>query len=291
MEEKKELSVKLNTFEGPLDLLLALIEKNKVSIYDIPIAEITDQYMEYVNAMQTEDLDTMSDFLVMAATLLEIKSKMLLPAEKNEDDEEIDPREELVRQLLEYRLAKEESGRLKEREENAGGAFYRKEKLPKEVLSYREPVDPDKVLGDVTLSALRAVFADVMKRQENRVDPIRSSFGNIQKEKVDTRAVMRNVTGRILHRRKCTFRSLLEESSGKTVMVVTFMTVLELTRMGKIRVAQDTPFGEIYIAAVPEKARKKSEKDSAEDKPENEIPEAEINEADAETDLKTGAGE
>ena len=102
------IEIKLQAFEGPLDLLLHLIDKNKVNIYDIPIALITGQYMEYLSAMQEEEtqLDTMSEFLVMAATLLDIKSRMLLPAEKDEAGEEIDPRDELVRQLLEYKMYK-----------------------------------------------------------------------------------------------------------------------------------------------------------------------------------------
>ena len=102
------MELKLQAFEGPLDLLLHLIEKNKVSIYDIPIALITQQYMEYINAMTETSMamNVMSEFLVMAATLLDIKSRMLLPAEKDEEGEEIDPREELVRQLLEYRTYK-----------------------------------------------------------------------------------------------------------------------------------------------------------------------------------------
>lgn len=101
-----ELSYKLEKFEGPLDLLLHLIEKNKVNIYDIPITEITDQYMEYVRKMDEEDLDVVSEFLVMAATLLDIKARMLLPKEKNEEGEEEDPRTELVERLLEYRKYK-----------------------------------------------------------------------------------------------------------------------------------------------------------------------------------------
>ena len=100
------LSYKLEKFEGPLDLLLHLIEKNKVSIYDIPIFEITNQYMEYVNAMEEEDLDIVSEFLVMTATLLDIKSRLLLPAEKDENGDEIDPREELVTRLVEYKTYK-----------------------------------------------------------------------------------------------------------------------------------------------------------------------------------------
>ena len=98
-----ELTVKLEAFEGPLDLLLHLLDKNKVSIYDIPIVEITNQYLDYIQEMQRQDLNVMSEFLVMAATLIAIKSKMLLPKEINEDGEEEDPRAELIQQLLEYK--------------------------------------------------------------------------------------------------------------------------------------------------------------------------------------------
>ena len=100
------LDVKLNVFEGPLDLLLHLIEKNKVQIFDIPIVTITDQYIEYINNMEEEDLDVMSEFLVMAATLIRIKSKMLLPKDEEVSEEEEDPRDELVRRLLEYKMYK-----------------------------------------------------------------------------------------------------------------------------------------------------------------------------------------
>ena len=101
-----ELKVKLEVFEGPLDLLLHLLDKNKVSIYDIPIVEITNQYLDYIREMQRQDLNIMSEFLVMAATLLEIKSKWLLPKEESEEEEEIDPRVELMEQLLQYKLFK-----------------------------------------------------------------------------------------------------------------------------------------------------------------------------------------
>ena len=110
------IPVKLQVFEGPLDLLLHLIEKNKIDIYDIPIVEITNQYMEYIKAMQKEDLNIMSEFLVMAATLLDIKCRMLLPKEVNEEGEEEDPRQELVEQLLEYKMYKFMSYELKDRE-------------------------------------------------------------------------------------------------------------------------------------------------------------------------------
>ena len=113
------ISVKLQAFEGPLDLLLHLIEKNKVDIYDIPIVEITAQYLDYIKAMETEDMNIMSEFLVMAATLLEIKCKMLLPREVNEEGEEEDPRAELVQKLLEYKMYKYMSYELKDRQMDA----------------------------------------------------------------------------------------------------------------------------------------------------------------------------
>ena len=179
-----ELSYKLETFEGPLDLLLHLIEKNKVSIYDIPIAEITDQYLEYVSHMEEESLDVVSEFLVMAATLLDIKAKMLLPKEVNEDGEEEDPRAELVARLLEYKTYKYMSMELKDMELDAEKVFYKAPTIPGEVKQYEEPVDLDKLLDGLTLVKLKQVFDSVMKRQRDKIDPVRSSFGTIKKEPV-----------------------------------------------------------------------------------------------------------
>ena len=113
------IPVKLEAFEGPLDLLLHLIEKNKIDIYDIPIVEITEQYLEYIKQMDTEDMNVMSEFLVMAATLIDIKCRMLLPKEVNEDGEEEDPRAELVQKLLEYKMYKYMSFELKDRQVDA----------------------------------------------------------------------------------------------------------------------------------------------------------------------------
>ena len=116
------ISYKLEHFEGPLDLLLHLIEKNKVSIYDIPIVLITEQYLEYVSSMETEDLNVVSEFLVMAATLIDIKSRMLLPVEVNEDGEEEDPRAELMARLLEYKMYKYMAQELQELEQQESGS-------------------------------------------------------------------------------------------------------------------------------------------------------------------------
>ena len=127
------IPVKLEAFEGPLDLLLHLIEKNKIDIYDIPIVEITNQYMDYIRQMQREDLNVMSEFLVMAATLLDIKCRMLLPKEVTEDGEEEDPRQELVEQLLQYKMYKYMAEELKERQTDSDMVLYRGPDVPEEV--------------------------------------------------------------------------------------------------------------------------------------------------------------
>lgn len=128
------ISVKLEAFDGPLDLLLHLIEKNKIDIFDIPIVEITNQYMEIIAQMQTKDMDVMSDFLLMAATLLRIKSKMLLPAEKAEEGEEEDPRAELVERLLEYKTYKYASYELKDLQMDASKQLLRSRLSRKKLL-------------------------------------------------------------------------------------------------------------------------------------------------------------
>ena len=140
------IPVKLQVFEGPLDLLLHLIDKNKIDIYDIPIVEITNQYMDYIKAMEREDLNVMSEFLVMAATLLDIKCKMLLPKEVTEDGEEEDPRQELVEQLLQYKMYKYMSYELRDRELDGGRTMYKDPTIPEEVMNYVEPVDLDELL-------------------------------------------------------------------------------------------------------------------------------------------------
>ena len=243
------IPVKLQAFEGPLDLLLHLIDKNKVNIYDIPIVEITDQYLAYIEEMQRQDLNVMSEFLVMAATLIDIKSKMLLPPEVDEEGEELDPREELVQKLLEYKMYKYMSYELRDREEDAAYHLYKKENIPDEVKAYREPVNLDDLLKDVTLSRLNTVFQEIMKRREDRIDPIRSRFGKIEKDAVDLNETMAFVEQYIMDRGSCTFRNLLTLQKGKMYMVVTFMTILELMKVGKIGVEQNGTFAEIYITA------------------------------------------
>ncbi|MDD6797549.1 MAG: segregation/condensation protein A [Clostridia bacterium] len=241
------IPVKLQVFEGPLDLLLHLIDKNKVNIYDIPIAMIAEQYMEYVNQMDKEDLNVVSEFLVMAATLLDIKSRMLLPKEVNEEGEEEDPRQELVEQLLQYKMFKYASLELKDRQVDAERSLYKPSTLPAEVESYRPPVDLEELVGDMTLSKLNSIFQEVMKRQEEKIDPIRSKFGKIKKEEVSLEERLVEVKAFLMNNRNFSFRQLLLDRPGKISTIVTFLVVLELIKTGFLSVEQDGIMSDIRL--------------------------------------------
>ena len=241
------IPVKLQVFEGPLDLLLHLIEKNKIDIYDIPIVEITNQYMEYIKAMQKEDLNIMSEFLVMAATLLDIKSRMLLPPEVTEEGEEIDPREELVEKLLEYKMYKYAAEELKDLSVDAQKVFFKPETVPEEIKYYEEPIRPEEIVGDITLEKLNQIFRMVMRRKKDREDPVRSHFGKIQKEKYKVEDRMDDIRRQIRGLKKINFRTLLDIQPVKEMVIVTFLAVLELMKVGEIKVNQEHNFAEIYL--------------------------------------------
>lgn len=241
------ISVKLEAFEGPLDLLLHLIEKNKVDIYDIPIAMITDQYMEYIEAMKAADLGFMSEFLVMAATLLDIKCRMLLPKEVDEDGEEIDPRAEMVRQLLEYKMYKYMSFELKDRQLDAGQSFFRGASIPEEIEKYRPPLDYDELVGDMDLKALNDIFKEIMKRQAEKIDPVRSQFGTIEKDEVNLEERMSYISNYCANKKRFSFRELLSKQNSKMEVVVTFLVVLEFMKIGRFTVKQDGLFDDIEI--------------------------------------------
>ena len=241
------IPVKLEVFEGPLDLLLHLIDKNKIDIYDIPIVEITAQYLDYIRRMQTEDMNVMSEFLVMAATLLDIKCRMLLPKEVNEEGEEEDPRAELVQRLLEYKMYKYMSYELRDKQVDAQRFFYREQHLPKEVEGYRQPVDYAELIGKMNLQKLQDIFKSVVRKQEDKIDPIRSSYGNIEKEEIDMDAKALYVEEYILAHSHCSFRELLEKQHSKMEVIVTFLVILEMMKVGKINIVQENTFDDIFI--------------------------------------------
>lgn len=241
------ISVKLEAFDGPLDLLLHLIEKNKIDIFDIPIVEITQQYMEIIAEMDTRDMDVMSDFLLMAATLLRIKSKMLLPAQVNEDGEEEDPRTELVERLLEYKTYKYASFELKDLQVGASKQLFKEPSIPEEIANYRDEVDIAELLGDVTLAKLQSIFRSVMKKQIDKIDPIRSKFGKIEREPVSLSDRMNYIADYARTHRRFNFRVLLEEHADRMMVIVSFLGILELMKLGTLRIVQENIFDDIWI--------------------------------------------
>lgn len=247
------IDVKLQVFEGPLDLLLHLIEKNQVNIYDIPIVMITEQYLEYVNEMQRQDLDVMSEFLVMAATLINIKAKMLLPKDEElDEEEEEDPRAELVRRLLEYKMYKYAATELKDMELDASYAVYKQPTIPKEIANFKEEIDPVELCDGMTLNKLNEIFQMVMKKQVDKIDPIRSKFGTIEKEEVNIEDKMEEVREQVAGLKGISFRTLLEIQASRLNIIVTFLAVLELMKTGVIMVRQDSLFGDIMIDSTEE---------------------------------------
>ena len=241
------IPIKINVFEGPLDLLLHLIEKNKIDIYDIPIVEITDQYMEYIHGMETEDLGTMSEFLVMAATLLDIKCKMLLPRQVNEEGEEEDPREELVQKLLEYKMYKYMSYELKDKMDGAAGVFFKKPTIPDEVMKYREPVDPQALLASLTLEKLNQIYKSILKKSGIEIDPIRVNSVPLKKKRS---AFLINAGNESICGRKQTFQlsgDFWKARPPKFQVIVTFLSILELMKMGYVHVKQEELFDDIQV--------------------------------------------
>lgn len=244
------LSVKLEVFEGPLDLLLHLIEKNKIDIYDIPIVTITDQYLDYIKQMETEDMNVMSEFLVMAATLLDIKCRMLLPKEVNEEGEEEDPRAELVQKLLEYKMYKYMSFELRDRQVDAAKSWYKKPMLPKEVEDYQYPINYEELMGDMNLTKLHKIFKSVMKRQEDKIDPIRSQFGKIEKDEINLEEKQNYIEEYVKNHKRFSFRGLLEKQGSKMEIIVTFLAVLEMMKQGIISIEQEDTFADIIITSA-----------------------------------------
>ena len=244
------IPLKLQVFEGPMDLLMHLIEKNKIDIYDIPIVTITDQYLDYVHQMEHNDMNVTSEFLVMAATLLDIKSRMLLPREENEEGEEEDPRDELVRRLLEYKMYKYMSEELKEKNRHAGMSYFRPQDLPEEVRSYVPPLNYEELIGDRTVQSLETVFKDVLKRKKSRVDPVRSGFGKIHKEEISVADKELYIRAYLTGHPHADFREMLELENSKEEIIVTFLVILELMKHQKIRITQEEAFGRILIDLI-----------------------------------------
>ena len=244
---KMGIPIKLEAFEGPLDLLLHLIDKNKVNIYDIPIVVITEQYLAYIRLMENKNLEIMSEFLLMAATLINIKSKMLLPKEEVAEEEETDPRQELVERLLEYKMFKYISEELKDKQMDASKAMFKPPTIPSEITNYKEDIDIDALLSDLTLSKLHTIFKSIVKKQIDKIDPIRSKFGTIEKEEINLSKKLIQIQEYGLLHKTFRFRSLLEAQLTKMEVIVTFLGILELMKIGRLKIDQEILFDDINI--------------------------------------------
>jgi len=236
--------VRIEAFEGPLDLLLHLIRSQELDIYDIPIAQITDQYLEYLEFMESLDLALAGEFLEMAATLIRIKVRMLLPAPEKEGDEDEDPRQDLVRRLVEYKEFKEAARSLSEREDD------RRQHHPRAVdvspFLDEEP-DTEELLKDVTLFDLVDALRDVLSRVPHRID-----VHAVDLEEVTVEERIDHLRRAMQAGRPMRFSELFEETAGRAQIVVTFIALLELIKRGELRATQERVFGDIAIAARTE---------------------------------------
>jgi segregation and condensation protein A len=239
MEELEEsYQVKLDSFTGPLDLLLHLIRKNEINIYDIPIALITQQYLEYIYIMKDLNLSLAGEFLVMAATLVQIKSRMLLPKEEveaQEEEEGEDPRSELVRRLVEYQQYKEAAGQLSE-QERLWRDMFRREPMVQEKSPPREIL-----LEDVGLFDLLEALQDVLTRTESR------ELIEITPEALTVQDRINSILERLETESSLTFSALFDDVLTRSMVIVTFLAILELVRIRLVRVYQGDYFGPIHI--------------------------------------------
>ncbi len=248
-----DMKVKLESFEGPMDLLYSLIIKNKIDIYDIPIAMITEQYLAYIDEMQQYNMESVSEFLIMAATLIEIKSKMLLPKEVDENNEEIDPREELVARLIEYKKFKSIATDFGEKQKKAGFSYYKNgdadiiDRIRKDV-----PKAVEDILNGADGEMLIKAFYEVLRRREIKTDKIRSGFNSIDREEFTLEEKIDHIQRLIKKNKKVSFFGIFKDSGSKNEIVVTFLAMLQLIKDKKIHISQKNIFDDITITSYKE---------------------------------------
>lgn len=231
----------LESFEGPLDLLLKLIGKAQVDIYDIPINMITNQYMEHIYTMEDLNLDVASEFILMAASLIEIKSKMLLPKNILQDEEEEDPREELVLRLLEYKKYKDAAERLREKELHEIKAYYK----PMEDLSIYEEEQEEFDLGGLDLDLLVKSVKNII--EERGLEETEISYSEIYKDEYSVKECCANIVDRLDGTRRIYFTDLFLGRVSKNKIVTYFLSILELTKLKIIAISQNEDFSDIII--------------------------------------------
>lgn len=243
--------VKLDVFTGPFDLLLHLIQKHQVDIYDIPIAQIADEFVDYLQDVELIDVELAGDFLVMAATLMQIKARMLLPrpAVDLQAEEPEDPRSELVERLLEYKRMREAAAVLRDRSEFWSHVFTRE--VDEVIASSAEHV-PD--LGGVTASELAKAFLAALSRASDAGEAVEHTV--ISKDRLTVAAAVRRIRLLLISEQRISFFSLFTEHSTQELVITSFLAVLELIKLGEIRVQQSGTFCDILlIPASSERCR------------------------------------
>ncbi len=234
-----EIKYRLESFEGPLDLLLTLIKKNKVSIWDIPIVEITDQYLEAIAGIEKTMLDNTGEFIILASQLLYIKSKMLLP--KDEEDDEEDPREELAQRLYEYKKFKEASQQMRKSEFSSKYMVFRGEE------DIKFPVPEYNINHE--LSDLVDAFGNILQRRVRKAKPEKRAFyGIVGREKVSVDDMVIKIKDRLKVNGKVDFSSLFGENDSRPEMIATFLAVLEMVKLNQIRADYDDNKQEFIIS-------------------------------------------
>lgn len=242
------VNIKIQNFEGPFDLLLHLIKKNKMDIYDIRIYEITNQYLDYIHAMEEMDLEITSEFIIIAATLIEIKSKLLLPKNKNDesaaDMEEEDPRKELMDKLLQYRRFKTIAVLLKDRELGTGRMFSKK---PEIIEEKKKVIEPSEFLKGITMLRLYEIYNNLIIIYSNKMNTSNAINREIPIEKFRIEDKMEYLRENIRFGEKVIFSSMVNDCISKIEIVVTFLALLELIKLKVVAVVQEQNFKEIYI--------------------------------------------
>ena len=238
----KENILHLSSFEGPLDLLLHLIHKNEIDIYDIPIVEITKQYLDYIYKFNDLDMEVASEFVVMASTLLEIKSKMLLPVEVDENYEEIDPREELVNRLIEYKAFKELTKNLKE-----GEQVYNKS-LTKDP-EYFSEIKDEYVVKDIDVSLLAKALKNILVKHQLRVNEI-SDHQTIETDTFSVDDSILTISKILETENKISFLSLFKNNHKKGYIIATFLATLELLKINAVKLTQSEVYGDILLEKI-----------------------------------------
>jgi segregation and condensation protein A len=244
------LNIKLENFEGPFDLLLHLIKKNKMDIYDIRIHDITAQYLEYIRAMEVLDLEVTSEFIVIAATLIEIKSRLLLPkspgAEDNEDSAE-DTAEALLSKLAQYKRYKTASEYLKGRFDGNGAMYSKKAEI---IEAAAKEVNPSDYLGKITMTDLFNLYFNVITLQDEKMNQNTTFRREIPIEKFKVEEKMEQILSKISVSKRMKFTAFMSECSSKNEAITVFLALLELIKLRNLTVFQESSFSDIYIQEV-----------------------------------------